>query len=537
MKKHLFLLSCISLFALSGYTQQNVLAKSLRFTVNPLLVNTSKKQLLSIDSTTGKTVRTGMYLSSLENAISTNTINNAGFTQEWQWPSLNGSGLKLTSTGGSSGLNRMIDISLSGVNTGISKDSRGIEVSATTTGTNAYNYGVVGSANNGLVNIGLSGSAGSTSTGSNIYASTGVVGQSSHLTAGIGVYGVGRTGVYALGATGGGYSIYALANGAPFGIYDSVYTLTTSTKYGIYSVAAGPGTGDNIAGYFKAQSGSGANYSIIVPSGGGNVGLGISAPTRQLEVLNDAAIGLNGVYTTAGLLGTVAGDGVAYMGDYDEVNNGVKIKVDDGAGEITMTATDTYITSRLNQQGQVSIGRSATYGLGVIYVEHAVGGARVYMGDFDGNNNSTNIYVNDADGEIVMFSNGGYILNGSNVRMGNYGAGTATFDALGNISSVSDIRLKNVSATYTAGLSHLKQIKPIVFKWNELSGMEMQHDYIGFSAQNINETLGDGATGINKDGYLSIQDRAIMAVMVNSINELSAKVEKLEKEVKRLKRK
>jgi len=65
--------------------------------------------------------------------------------------------------------------------------------------------------------------------------------------------------------------------------------------------------------------------------------------------------------------------------------------------------------------------------------------------------------------------------------------------------------------------------------------LEMEHLYIGFSAQNIKYALGDNAVGVNKDGYLSIQDRAILATVVNSVKELSDRVDKLEKENKQLK--
>ncbi|MFM0864045.1 hypothetical protein, partial [Klebsiella pneumoniae] len=61
------------------------------------------------------------------------------------------------------------------------------------------------------------------------------------------------------------------------------------------------------------------------------------------------------------------------------------------------------------------------------------------------------------------------------VQMEHYGAGAATFDAAGNISSVSDIRLKNVQGGYHVGLSAIMKIKPIVYKWNEKSGMETKH--------------------------------------------------------------
>ena len=94
-------------------------------------------------------------------------------------------------------------------------------------------------------------------------------------------------------------------------------------------------------------------------------------------------------------------------------------------------------------------------------------------------------------------------------------------------------RLKNVLGNYSSGVSALMQINPIVYKYNSLSGLETNHQYIGFSAQNIKSVLGEGSYGVNRDGYLSIQDRAIMATMVNAIKELKEEIEYLKTQIKK----
>jgi len=122
------------------------------------------------------------------------------------------------------------------------------------------------------------------------------------------------------------------------------------------------------------------------------------------------------------------------------------------------------------------------------------------------------------------------------VRFANFGAGTATFDASGNISSVSDVRLKNVQGRYRAGLAAIMKIKPISFKWNDASGMETSHIYNGFSAQNIEYALGSNAIGVNSEGFKSIQDRNIMAAMINAIQEQQKTIDQLKKEIIKLKK-
>lgn len=74
-------------------------------------------------------------------------------------------------------------------------------------------------------------------------------------------------------------ALYAINNGA---------TGAGLTGYGLQAIKTG-GAGTNIAGYFSSTGSTGANYSIIVPNGGGNMGIGTLAPTAQLHVHNTGA--------------------------------------------------------------------------------------------------------------------------------------------------------------------------------------------------------------------------------------------------------
>jgi hypothetical protein len=147
-----------------------------------------------------------------------------------------------------------------------------------------------------------------------------------------------------------------------------------------------------------------------------------------------------------------------------------------------------------------------------------------------GENAGTRIRVRGSTTSDNIFYNAinGHIMTGL-VQMTSYGAGTATFDASGNITSVSDERLKTNIKPYKTGLKELLLIKPIQYKWNEKSKMETEGTYAGFSAQNVKANIPLG-TGENKEGYLSLQDRAIMATLVNAVKELNTKIENLEKQ-------
>jgi len=114
------------------------------------------------------------------------------------------------------------------------------------------------------------------------------------------------------------------------------------------------------------------------------------------------------------------------------------------------------------------------------------------------------------------------------LRMSTYGAGTLTTDASGNVTATSDTRLKDNIRPMKYGLDIINKLEPITYSWNKKSGNETKGTYAGFSAQNVRSVFPLG-TGVMPDGYLTLQDRAIMAAMVNAIKELSAEVERLKK--------
>ena len=112
------------------------------------------------------------------------------------------------------------------------------------------------------------------------------------------------------------------------------------------------------------------------------------------------------------------------------------------------------------------------------------------------------------------------------LRHANFGAGAATFDANGNISSASDERLKIIVGTFTAGLSELMGITPILHKYNELSGLDTENIYAGFSAQNVMQFIPE-AVGLDPHGYYTLSDRPIVAALINAVKELQKEIDAL----------
>ena len=116
------------------------------------------------------------------------------------------------------------------------------------------------------------------------------------------------------------------------------------------------------------------------------------------------------------------------------------------------------------------------------------------------------------------------------IEMAGYGAGTATFDANGVISSVSDERLKTHIRSLPYGLKEILAISPIAHHWGKESGLDMVHEYGGFSANKVRDIM-PLAVGVAPNGYLTFNDRPVLGGVVNSIHELHARIVELETQV------
>lgn len=113
------------------------------------------------------------------------------------------------------------------------------------------------------------------------------------------------------------------------------------------------------------------------------------------------------------------------------------------------------------------------------------------------------------------------------VQFNGYGAGTLTTDASGNITATSDERLKTAIRPFSPGLKAVTELDPITFAWREETGLDTAHRYAGFSAQDVEAAIPE-AVGITADEMRTLNDRAILAALVNSIKELNARIAELE---------
>jgi hypothetical protein len=224
----------------------------------------------------------------------------------------------------------------------------------------------------------------------------------------------------------------------------------------------------------------------------------------------------------AGLKPTLTATQIAY-GDGSNLmtsSSDLVIDVSGGANAAKVGINTSTPSVALDVVGNIELAKDVTYISGLINAIPSNGTATI--GDWNSNINGTYLKVDDGGQQFVF--------NASAVSMNFYGAGAATFDANGNITSVSDERLKNIKGSYTSGLKELMNVNPILYKWNDKSKLDTLNTYAGFSAQNIRDNIPFG-TGENKEGYLSLQDRALMATMVNAIKELKEELDALKQEL------
>jgi hypothetical protein len=253
-------------------------------------------------------------LNELLAADATNTINNATFAQEWQWNTLAGATgftLSSTSTAAASNLQKLFAISLSGVNATSAQTTYAGYIENLHTGTTSTNVGLYVSASGGATaNYGLIVAAGSVgigtvtptrvfdvvgnsqfvSTTNNTTTNAGFVITNNSLTTGSAMY------VSSSSLTSGSLAVLELT-GATGITNQTVLNIATSganngaaqRTYGLQvSNTHTGGTSYNVAGYFTA-TGATNNYAIIVPSGGGNVGIHTTLPTAKLHVVGNSS--------------------------------------------------------------------------------------------------------------------------------------------------------------------------------------------------------------------------------------------------------
>jgi hypothetical protein len=284
---------------------------------------------------------------------------------------------------------------------------------------------------------------------------------------------------------------------------------------------------------FNNQFGQGSlNLYPVTISGGHGSGATIKLQYWSGSTKTDA-VSVANVASGAGTLTFGSGLGVVAVGSSTTMQFGGALLTVGGGGTTAIGASVATYTTIVQAAGtQTGVVQGLNLG-------NSGGGLQLLVdsstGTFSGTNYASVLAANNA---LILMANGGVtsvvglvVKTTAIVQMPHYGVGTATFDASGNISSVSDERHKADIRPFRRGIEALRRVRPISYRYNGKSGMETEHFYSGFSAQNVRETIPE-AVFQRADGILSFADRPVLAAVVNAVQDLDERVAKLERALK-----
>jgi hypothetical protein len=120
-------------------------------------------------------------------------------------------------------------------------------------------------------------------------------------------------------------------------------------------------------------------------------------------------------------------------------------------------------------------------------------------------------------------------FNGTNYQS----SGALSTDASGNVTTASDARLKDIIGKSKAGLKEVLKLYGSVWKWNEKSGYETEHEYEGFTTQSV-EPYVPNAVGHRGDGMGTLQPAAILPAFAQSFRDMVDLIEGMGRKISAL---
>ena len=287
------------------------------------------------------------------------------------------------------------------------------------------------------------------------------------------------TGSYNSGMAGGGYGVVAGSNNVSIG-YNNM-----SATGGDYSTNTSIGVGalNKVVG----------NDNAVV---GYNIMAGLSSGLNNMPGNGNAALGSGAFPSINSMAGFSNNVAIGY--------NAGSVLVS-GNNNIAIGANTAFSTASAN--GQLNIGNS------------------IYGVNINSGSSNAQIGINGAtDGNTLAVN------------------GTASKAGGGLWATYSDYRVKKDIASFKDGLSVIKQLKPVTYRYNEKSGYtDLNKQYIGFIAQEVEKaapymvgTVDDSKVSGLKDKR-TLDESALTKILVNAIQEQQTEIEQLKAEIQELK--
>ncbi len=381
-----------------------------------------------------------------------------------------------------------------------------------------------------------------------------------------GIHSQGLMGIEALGFS----TDLMVPSGANFSAWGS--GLAGSKGYGLQSAAFSSET--NYGGYFTATGGTN-NYAIVVPSNGGNVGVGTITPTYKLHVTNSVsnaptAYFENGSNSGLGIEGIGSGIFGGTGGRFTGSTVGVR-----GIGVSTLGATTIYggiFSANALSSDSYGVTGNASGAVNVNYAGYFTAtGTNTNVAGYFSTANGATVYNNKA---IIVPPNGGLVGIGTNnpvdqlevaggyVRSTGYrcrtgisgtypgnvfninwnGSSSQLWIDLTNVGTfqfTSDRRLKeNIFKMNDNALSRVMRLKPVSFNYKNIpntifTGSDVVTE--GFIADELQEVIPSAVNGdknaVTSDGTVqpqTINTAPIVSVLTKAIQEQQVNIENLQ---------
>jgi len=294
------------------------------------------------------------------------------------------------------------------------------------------------------------------------------------------------------------------------------YTLTLPTETGTVLTGAGPYTAS-----------SSATAGAVTIDASNNVGIGTSSPTVRLQV-------------TSGTTGTLAVQSTGTSGQYPSSGSGMEFVAGSASAQDSIISynrtssawRDLYLQAnnllmetagseraRINSSGQLLVGTTSATSLGSF-----TGSTNVCTYNFSGITLTQYGVVAGFYYDRLNFNNSQYfVVNSSNVGV-YLGSGSTAWSAY------SDLRLKNVTGTYTNALADIAKLEPIKFTWKS---DESAKPCVGLSAQSVQQVVPEAVDSVrlpdsgDDTEYLSVRYQEVIPLLTAAIQELKAEVDAL----------
>ena len=240
------------------------------------------------------------------------------------------------------------------------------------------------------------------------------------------------------------------------------------------------------------------------------IGKHCTASGDQSTAMGLATLAQGSCSTAMGLGSKAIGDYSTAMGLYTEAIGAYSVSM--GYFTKANSWTCTVIGSGINKSGELINNTPKSFMVG-------------YMSD--GDDTIPEFFVKDG-GVGIGTTSPGYLLevNGSAGKPGG-----------GSWINSSDVRLKDITGNYEAGLVKILGLRPITFYYREKNprGLPTNEEYIGFSAQEVQQVFPEAVTK-GADGYLDFNMHPVNVAVINAIKELKTENEALKAKNASLKR-